>query len=324
MNISLEYLERCAAETGFQIRPLEKVARLGETASHFARHPILGESLVLKGGTALNLCFGAPKRLSVDLDFNYIAHPGREKMMKDRPLIEAAIVELSGRLGYFVQLSADAFAGRKLYLSYRSVLQQNERIEVDINYLYRIPISGIETHELWQPGALDRPNIRIVGMAELVIGKLLAFLDRGAVRDIWDIANMGARISKLLKSGIFRARFIALSAILDRPLPTYSLERLKMHVNKRSLDELLLPLLTGKSSISGKQIIEAAWEVIDPFLKLRPHEKEYFDSIEKGEMRPEYLFPNDPEEAKKFAAHPAILWKIANVRTHLKKKSRGG
>jgi predicted nucleotidyltransferase component of viral defense system len=83
MNPSLEYLERCAAETGFQIIPLEKVVRLGEVAADVSRHPLLGEALALKGGTALNLCFGAPQRLSVDLDFNYIAHLERERMLAD-------------------------------------------------------------------------------------------------------------------------------------------------------------------------------------------------------------------------------------------------
>jgi predicted nucleotidyltransferase component of viral defense system len=112
MNISLEYLERCAADSGFQIGPLEKVARLGELASNIARHPVLGKSLVLKGGTALNLCFGPPKRLSIDLDFNYIGHIEREKMLEDRHRIEAAAVEISRRLDYHVQSSADAFAGR--------------------------------------------------------------------------------------------------------------------------------------------------------------------------------------------------------------------
>ena len=323
MNISQEYLERCAAETGFQIGPLEKVARLGEMASHLARHPILGESLILKGGTALNLCFGTPKRLSVDLDFNYISHVDREKMLKDRPLIDDAATELSRRLGYLVQRSADAFAGRKLFLSYRSVLQQNERIEIDINYLFRTPISDIERHELWQPGALDRPKIRIVGITELVIGKLLAFLDRGAVRDIWDVANFSPRISKLLKSGIFRARFIALSAILEHPLPTYSLKRLKLHFDESSVDQLLLPLIIGESSIKLKKIADRAWEVVEPLLILKPDEKDYLTSIENGEIRPEKLFPKNPKEARKFASHPAILWKVANVRAHLTKKSRG-
>ena len=72
MSPSLEYLERCAAETGFQVTPLEKVVRLGVMAADVARHPFFGSVLALKGGTTLNLCFEAPLRLSVDLDFNYM------------------------------------------------------------------------------------------------------------------------------------------------------------------------------------------------------------------------------------------------------------
>ena len=83
---SLEYLERCAAETGFTVATLEKVARLGELADDMGRHPLLRQVLVLKGGTALNLGYGAPSRLSVDLDFNYIGVAERSDMLEDRPL----------------------------------------------------------------------------------------------------------------------------------------------------------------------------------------------------------------------------------------------
>jgi len=60
----------------------------------------------------------------VDLDYNYIGHVERERMLQDRPLVEEAVAEVARRRGYAVQQSADAFAGRKLYLRYRSVLAQ--------------------------------------------------------------------------------------------------------------------------------------------------------------------------------------------------------
>jgi hypothetical protein len=66
----------------------EKVIRLGEFAADLFHHPFLGNVLTLKGGTVLNLCFGPPKRLSVDLDFIYVGHPEREIMLKERPKIE--------------------------------------------------------------------------------------------------------------------------------------------------------------------------------------------------------------------------------------------
>ena len=100
MNPSREYLQDCSIQTGYQIAPLEKVVRLGEMAGDITRHPFLGKVLALKGGTVLNLCFGPPKRLSVDLDFNYIGNLEREKMLEDRPRVEEAIFELSKRRGY--------------------------------------------------------------------------------------------------------------------------------------------------------------------------------------------------------------------------------
>lgn len=168
MTVSLEYLQQCSSETGFRPVALEKVTRLGELAAEVGRHPFLGEVLALKGGSAINLCFGPPKRLSVDLDFNYVGAAGRDEMLADRPRVELALGDLAGRLGYRVQQSADAFAGRKIYLHYHSVLGPEDRIEVDLNYLFRVPFAELESHDLWQPGELDRPTVRTVGSEELV------------------------------------------------------------------------------------------------------------------------------------------------------------
>lgn len=213
MSPSLEYLERCSTVTGYQVAPLEKVVRLGELAADVARHPFLRVVLALKGGTALNLSFGPPGRLSVDLDYNYIGHVEREKMLEDRPRVEEAMTDLARRRGYGVQQSADSFAGRKLFLRYRSALRQDDHIEVDLNFLFRVPLAEIETRSLWQPGELDRVQVRVVGLEELLAGKLLALLDRGAARDVWDVAHLAEPVAGMLTSRRFR-RF---SSIRFRP-----------------------------------------------------------------------------------------------------------
>jgi predicted nucleotidyltransferase component of viral defense system len=322
MNLSLEYIERCSAETGFQVASLEKVARLGELAADIARHPFLGGRLALKGGTALNLCFGPPMRLSVDLDFNYIGHIEREKMLEDRPIVEGALADLARRRGYKVQQSADAFAGRKLYLRYRSVLGQNERIEVDLNFIFRVPLAGVEMYHLWQPGDLDRPRVRAVGLMELLIGKLLALLDRGAVRDVWDVANFSASAMDIMESRLFRPRFIALAAILEHPLLTYHRDRLESRITDIVIAERLVPLLARGLSQNARELIERAWTRVAVFQRLAPREEEYINGINKGEMLSELLFPDEPDEAARFAGHPAILWKLSNVRAHLKRTER--
>jgi predicted nucleotidyltransferase component of viral defense system len=92
MNLSADHIQGLATETGFRPETLEKVIRLGELAADIGRHPLLSRVLALKGGTALNLMFGSPARLSVDLDFNYIGQVERAGMQADRPEVERAIV----------------------------------------------------------------------------------------------------------------------------------------------------------------------------------------------------------------------------------------
>ena len=43
-------------------------------------------------------------------------------------------------------------------------------------------------------------------------------------------------------------------------------------------------------------------------------EEAYLAAILEGELRPELLFPGNTPEAARFAGHPAIQWKVTNVR----------
>ena len=315
MSPSLEYLERCAGQTGYQVSALEKVVRLGELAGDIARHPFLRNALLLKGGTALNLCFGTPSRLSVDLDFNYVAHLDRENMLADRPRIEQDIARLAQRHGYRVQKSADSYAGRKLYLSYTSALGLRERIEVDVNFLFRLPFASIDVRTMWQPGELEQPLVRVVGLGELVAGKMLGLLDRAAARDAWDVGRLPVVAGNELASGLFRARFIALSAILEHPLPSYTLEGLAKRLADPGAKQQLSPFLAGRDVPPATLLLQNAWDVVRPFLVLRREETEFLEAVDRGQLRPELLFPDDPQEAGRIASHPAILWKITNVRS---------
>lgn len=316
MSPSLAFLKRCSAETGYQVSALEKVVRLGEVAADIARHPLLGEALALKGGTALNLCFGFPGRLSVDLDYNYIAHVEREKMLADRPRIETAVIELARRQGYSVQQSADAFAGRKLHLRYRSALGPEEPVEVDLNYLFRLPLAGTETSSLWQPGGLGPARVRVVSLTEIIAGKLLALLDRCAPRDAWDVAHLSVSSIQLLQSRGFRTQLIALSAILDRPLSDYGRDRLEHLLTDQELAEQLLPMLSAPISCSAAELVDRAWAKVAPFLALEVREEEYISALQRGELRLDLLFPDDEAGAEHLSLHPALQWKLVNVRAH--------
>jgi hypothetical protein len=186
-----------------------------------------------------------------------------------------------------------------------------------LNFLFRVPIAGTAQCAMWQPGELDRPVVRTVSLQEIVIGKMLAMLDRGAVRDVWDLANLPGQAEDVKKLPSFRAWFVALAAILDHPLPTYTLSRLESFVTERAVAEQLVPMLAQRVKPRADALVKEGWATVSEFLTLMPNEEAYISSIERGKLRPELLFPNDPEACQSIAEHPAILWKVKNVQAHL-------
>jgi hypothetical protein len=79
-------------------------------------------------------------------------------------------------------------------------------------------------------------------------------------------------------------------------------------------------MLIGQAApLQPSDLIERSWDVIYPFMMLSDNEAKYIASIQHGELYPELLFKDDPEEGNRMALHPAILWKLFNVHEHLKK-----
>jgi len=315
--VSLEYLERCSAETGYQVGVLEKVTRLGEIAGEIVQHPSLRDALALKGGTAINLCSGPPTRMSVDLDFNFVGCADREGMMQSRPAIETAFVELVRRLGYRVQQSMEAAASRKLYAAYLSVLGPNDRIELDINYLWRTPFAGVRSAELWQPGELERPRVSVVSDEELWVGKLLAFLDRTAPRDAWDVSRMPSIAPELAHSPSLRRWFVAMSFILDHPVTTYDRKRLSARLTTDAIKQQLHPMLARDDRPDPAGLLALAWKIAEPLTTLTAEESMFVARAQRAELEAALIFGDDGEAARRYQSHPQVIWKLQNLRRHL-------
>lgn len=313
MNTDGRRLQGLSEELGFAVDALEKVLRLGELLEDIGKHPYLPRRLALKGGTVINLCFGPPRRLSVDLDFNYVGALDRAEMQEERPEVERALETLAGARGYFVQRSADAHSGRKLYLGYQNAMGSGDRIEVDLNYLFRIPVDGAEQRAVWQPAGSRGLTVRSVGTAELWIGKIMALLDRGAPRDLFDAALLSSPSSAVLRSARFKSLFVALAGVLPQPLHRYGRDRL-VRLSQRDLEDRLYPMLARGERPGRDALITAAWEVLEPLLALGSSDLEYSDRLNAGELRPELLFADDLATAELLGRHPALLWKAQNAR----------
>ncbi len=273
MKLDADYLTTVAEATEFQPTSLEKVVRLGRLAGQLRGHELLNQVLVLKGGTALNLCFGQPRRLSVDWDFNYVGRSDREGMLEQRPEVERAVRRLVSGAGYRVQQSADEHAGRKYYLQYNNAYGMADRIELDLNYLNRVPLGADAEMTMWQPGELTPPAVRVSAVEELWAGKLCALLARSAPRDLWDVARLLEQVAAVRVSHLFRRVFIALAGTLDHPVHAYGPERLK-RVTEATVKEQLHPVLRSSDRPTAEELCSAAWRVVSPLLELDSDEKE--------------------------------------------------
>ncbi len=314
---SRETLQRLEGQHGFAAAPLEIIMRLLELLHSVGNDQVLGQRLVLKGGTALNLCFGAPERLSVDLDFNDVGAPDREAMIRDRPLILTTAERIARRAGYRVQRSREEHAGQKLYLSYVSAFGNEARIQVDLNFLHRVPLEDMVMRPVWAPDAGHDLKFRVVENAELIAGKVLALLDRTAPRDLYDIARLGRRTGLLGDQWDGRGRrlFIAISATLDHPLSDYGLDRLD-RVTDDGIRRSLLPLLRGSDRPGASELRMQAREFLEPLLVLSPTEHEYVKRVQVGDFNPELLFPDEPKMVERLRLNPALRWKVENARLH--------
>ena len=310
---SRAHLERLAAETAFRPDTLEKVLRLERLLNQIGRHPFLGDRLGLKGGTALNLFFGgAALRLSVDLDFNYVRPVDRDEMLREKPEVERAIRLIAEGDQYRLQWGRDEHAGRKIYLWYRSAPGTDDHIEVDVNFLHRVPLVAPVEQGGWTPDEDYPCRAVVVGTEETLAGKVLALLDRGAPRDVYDVTAVSTG-SFSYEAGLFRSLFIALSGVLDRPVTSYPVPH-RATLTQAELEKALAPVLRLGDRPDLASLGRSITPVVSPLVTLSDDEREYVERIQWGEFRPELVVKDHPELLERVQRHPGLLWKAENGR----------
>jgi hypothetical protein len=314
-------LQELAQETGFDVASLEKVVRLAELLEGIGGLDGLATRLALKGGTALNLAFGVPSRLSVDLDFNLVGAESRDELLEVRPGVESKLQALARSQGFGIQRSADAHAGRKFFLRYSRIVDtQPDRIEVDLNYLHRVCLLPAEKRTIWRPDA-EGPVTTVLSWQEMAAGKLVAFLDRAAPRDAWDVSRLPAMSPVSWPPTDLRPIFIALAGTLPRALHEYGRKGLD-RIRNAELSRLLWPMLLADERPTAESLREACWAVVAPLVDLTESEIEFCDRLQRGELRPEFLTFDNSEIAERVRRHPALLWKAENARGHARRGER--
>jgi hypothetical protein len=83
----------------------------------------------------------------------------------------------------------------------------------------------------------------------------------------------------------------------------------------------LHPMLTQEERPTAAELQLRAWQAVASLIALDEAEREYTDRLQRGDLRPELLFPEDHELAERLRRNPALAWKAQNAKTHA---TRGG
>lgn len=320
MTFSRERVLAEAATTGFRPEVLEKVLYLLALLGALGSHPFLRGRWALKGGTALNLfAFGLP-RLSVDIDLNYVGTADRDVMLAERPKVDQAMAAVFAREGFAVNRQPAEHAGGKWRLRYAGALGGGGNLEVDLNFMLRVPLWPVVAADSHPLGTAVATGIPVLDLHELAAGKLAALLSRTASRDLFDAHQL--LTTQPLDPAKLRLGFVLYGAMNRRDWRTVSVADVSF--DDRELENQLTPVLSAPALAAlsaaargghwAGRLVGECKERLAAVLPLLANEREFLDHLlDRGDVRPE-LLTADAGMAATVAAHPMIRWKALNVR----------
>jgi predicted nucleotidyltransferase component of viral defense system len=319
MKVSRERLTGESQATGFRPEVLEKVIHLLNLMEGFNRHPFLKGRLALKGGTALNLFLFDVPRLSVDIDLNYIGAVDRDTMMAERPKVEQAIQAVCAREGMNITRVPTDHAGGKWRLRYESALGEGGNLEVDLNFMFRVPLWPVTCRSATL-GSYSAAGIPVLDLHELAAGKLAALLSRRASRDLFDAHQLLTRGD--LDRTKLRLAFVLYGAMNRKDWRTVAID--DVGYDHRELENELIPVVRAASLATRRAgdwagiMIAECRDRLGAVLPMAANEIAFLDRIlDQGEIEPGLLTPDD-EMADRIRIHPLLEWKAVNARKHRK------
>jgi predicted nucleotidyltransferase component of viral defense system len=319
MKISPEKLAAEAEATGFRPDVLEKAAHLLGLLDALRSHPFLKEKLVLKGGTALNLFVFDVPRLSVDIDLNYVGAEDRDGMLAERPKVEQAVQAVFAREGFTVRRMPEEHAGGKWSLRYENAPGRSGNLEVDINFMFRVPLWPVTTRDSHPVGTWRATEIPVLDHHELAAGKLAALLARRQARDLFD----SHRILRMdnLDSPRLRIGFVVYGAMNRKDWRTVSAD--DVDFDAMELARQLVPTLRvntakvqAESAEYGARLIRECREGLTALLPFTDSERTFLDLLlDRGVIDPT-LLTADESLQRRIQRQPLLEWKALNVRHH--------
>ncbi len=308
-----------ARAAGFDDAMVEKVLHLIGLLNALNAHQYLKGGWALKGGTALNLFVFDLPRLSVDIDLNYIGAVERDAMQSERPNVEAAVHSVFSREGLSMVRIPLEHAGGKWRVTYPGFRGQTGALEVDLNFMFRLPLWDVQRRDSHAFGPFRALDIPVLDTNELAAGKLAALLSRQQARDLFDSHRL--LTSKLLDPERLRLAFTVYGAMNRRDWRTVSPG--DVDSDPVELARRLLPTLNTaqrndnvRPETLGKELVEGCRAGLSAFLPLRANERAFLDRLlDRGDIDAS-LLTSDASLQERISRQPLLAWKAQNVRLH--------
>ena len=305
-------LGKQAKELGFVRDTYEKVCRLTDILKFFENDALLGNSLALKGGTAINLTIFNLPRLSVDIDLDFSKNVTRDEMMATRSIINDRIEKFMKANGYLLSPKSKQYHALDSFVyEYSNSGGMKDNIKVEINYMLRCHVLETEQRHFessWEPIGV---SVLSVAPIEIFASKIVALINRTAPRDLYDVYNL-VKFGLIDESEepLLRKCVVFYSAIGAESPPFEFQFNMIDQVTQNRIKTDLYPVLRNKDKFDLKtaQMQVKAW--LESLLKLEDNEQEFLDAFRNKTYQPELLFEST-EIVERIRNHPMALWKCS-------------
>lgn len=303
-------LGRKAKEMGFVRDTFEKVCRLADVLTFIEQDAVLENSLVLKGGTAINLTIFDLPRLSVDIDLDFSANLPRDEMLEKRRLITERIEKYMAANEYSCsEKSKHYHALDSFVFGYKNAAGMQDNLKIEVNYILRCHVLDGRRRTVRLPWLENGLTVLSLNPIEIFASKIVALMNRAAPRDLFDLTNM-------LRFGLFdeseqdllRKCTVFYSAIGSEEISaTFSFDSIAAITQNRIKTDLL-PVLRDSAFFDVKAAQQECIGYLNQLLKVTESETEFLKSFRERQYQPALLF-SDAEILSRISTHPMALWK---------------
>ncbi|MGC9324438.1 MAG: nucleotidyl transferase AbiEii/AbiGii toxin family protein, partial [Desulfomonilia bacterium] len=201
----------------------------------------------------------------------------------------------------------------------QSYTGQSGNLEVDLNFMFRLPLWNIQRADSHALGDFQARDIALLDVHELAAGKLTALLARSQARDLFDCHRILSM--KGIDRDCLRLAFVVYGGMNRKDWRTVSIADVDFGPDE--LSRLLIPTLNRRfmekqspPAEYGEWLVKECQAKLGEVLPFNDTEREFLDFLlEKGEIDASTLTP-DKVLQERIQSQPLLRWKALNVKRH--------